>query len=161
MSNSPRRRQAGEGSISEYQTKAGPRFLIKYGVTQPDGSRKQVLQPGFTTRQLAAAKLREKLREVDRGEWVPPNKQRPDAYLAEWIAGKPLTPGTLQSYAKNIPLHIAPRLGATPVAKLTGASVDRWMRDLEREGRADGTGGLSARTVRYVSRSCARHCPMR
>jgi len=145
-----RRRQAGEGSISEYQTKAGPRFLIKYGVTQPDGSRKQVLQRGCLTRKEAATKLREKLREVERGEWVQPSKQRLDAYLTDWIAGKRLAPGTLQSYAKNVRLHIAPRLGATPLASLTGAAIDRWMRDLEREGRADGTGGLSARTVRYV-----------
>jgi hypothetical protein len=28
--------------------------------------------------------------------------------------------------------------------------VDAWMRKLEASGRADGTGGLSARTVRYV-----------
>src|SRR4051812_35931331 len=31
-----KRRQAGEGGISEYQTKAGPRFLIKYPVLQED-----------------------------------------------------------------------------------------------------------------------------
>jgi len=32
----PRRRQAGEGGISEYATKAGPRYLIKYGYTGQD-----------------------------------------------------------------------------------------------------------------------------
>jgi hypothetical protein len=42
----PRRRQAGEGTISEYKTKAGRRFLIKYPATQPDGSRKAVLPQG-------------------------------------------------------------------------------------------------------------------
>jgi transposase InsO family protein len=31
----PRRRQAGEGGISEYMTKAGPRFLIKYTAQRP------------------------------------------------------------------------------------------------------------------------------
>ena len=33
----PRRRQAGEGGISEYATKAGPRYLIKYTVQREDG----------------------------------------------------------------------------------------------------------------------------
>ena len=37
-----RRRQAGEGSISEYQTKAGPRFLIKYSAQREDGTRRVV-----------------------------------------------------------------------------------------------------------------------
>ena len=36
------------------------------------------------------------------------------------------------------------------VARLTGSAVDTWMRKLEESGRADGQGGLSARTVRYV-----------
>jgi integrase len=36
------------------------------------------------------------------------------------------------------------------VARLTGSAVDAWMRKLEESGRADGQGGLSARTVRYV-----------
>jgi hypothetical protein len=30
-----KRRQAGEGGISEYLTKAGPRFLIKYPAVPP------------------------------------------------------------------------------------------------------------------------------
>jgi integrase len=47
-------------------------------------------------------------------------------------------------------LHIAPRLGAIPMDRLSGTAVDAWMRTLEASGRADGQGGLSPRTVRYV-----------
>ena len=61
-----RRRQAGEGSISEYATKAGRRFLIKYWAPQSDGTRKQVLRRGFRTRQAAAEALREQLANIDR-----------------------------------------------------------------------------------------------
>ena len=77
-----------------------------------------------------------------------PSKQRLDAYLAEWVQGQRLSPATLTSYRKNIRLHIDPYLGAQPVARLTGPMVDAWMRKLEASGRADGQGGLSARTVR-------------
>jgi integrase len=84
------------------------------------------------------------------GEWVEPSKQRLDAYLAEWIQGQRLSPSTLASYRKNIRLHIDPYLGAQPVARLTGPAVNVWMRRLEASGRADGQGGLSARTVGYV-----------
>jgi integrase len=150
MTSRPRRRQAGEGGISEYTTKAGPRFLIKYPVLRQDGTKRVVLRRGFATRREAAARLRLELGKVEAGAWVEPSKLRLDAYLAEWIAGQRLSPSTLASYRKNIRLHIDPHLGATPLARLTGAAVDAWMRGLEISGRVDGRGGLSARTVRYV-----------
>lgn len=146
----PRRRQAGEGGISGYATKAGPRFLIKYTARRPDGSQRVVLKRGFTTRKAAAAALRAEIRTLEVGEWVEPTKQRLDAYLDEWVAGLRLSASTLSSYRKNIRLHITPYLGETPLSRLTGAAVDAWMRRLETSGRADGRGGLSARTVRYV-----------
>ena len=146
----PRRRQAGEGGISEYMTKAGPRFLIKFTAQRADGTKRVVLNRGFKTRKDAAVALRAEIRKTEVGEWVEPSKQRLDAYLAEWIQGQRLGPATLASYRKNIRLHIDPYLGAQPVARLTGPAVDVWMRRLEESGRADGQGGLSARTVRYV-----------
>jgi hypothetical protein len=145
-----KRRQAGEGGISEYLTKAGPRFLIKYPVQQEDGTKRVVLKRGFTTRREAAAALRAEIRRTETGEWVHPSKQPLAAYLAEWLDGQRLAPATLASYRKNVRLHVAPRLGATPMDRLTGTAVDAWMRTLEASGRADGRGGLSPRTVRYV-----------
>jgi Phage integrase, N-terminal SAM-like domain len=145
-----KRRQAGEGGISEYLTKAGPRFLIKYPVLLEDGTKRVVLKRGFRSRRDAAAQLRVEISKAETGVWVEPSKQRLDAYLAEWICGQRLSAATLASYRKNIRLHIAPHLGEIPLARLTGAAVDAWMRTLETSGRADGQGGLSARTVRYV-----------
>lgn len=146
----PRRRQWGEGGISEYSTKAGPRFLIKYPVQLPDGSRRMVLKRGFPTRREAATALREEIRKSKIGEWVEPSKQSLRDYMQEWLNGQRLAPSTLASYTKNFRLHIEPYLGSTHVDRLTGSAVDVWMRRLEASGRADGQGGLSARTVRYV-----------
>jgi integrase len=67
-----------------------------------------------------------------------------------WVDGQRLAPATLASYRKNIRLHIDPYLGATRVDRLTATAVDAWMRQLEAARRADGQGGLSACTVRYV-----------
>src|SRR3954467_1018603 len=145
-----KRRQAGKGGISEYSTKAGPRFLINYPVLQEDGTKRVVLKRGFKTRREAAAALRAEIRRTETGEWVHPSKQPLAAYLAQWLNGQRLAPRTLASYRKNVRLHIAPRLGATPMDRLTGTAVDAWMRMLEASGRADGQGGLSPRTVRYV-----------
>ncbi len=146
----PRRRQKGDGGISEYRTRAGPRFLIKYAVQREDGTTRVVLKRGLASRRDAAAALRAEIRKTDLGEWVEPSKQRLDAYLAEWMQTQRLSPSTRASYLKNIRLHIDPHLGAHRVTRLTGPMIDTWMRKLEAIGRADGTGGLSARTVRYV-----------
>ena len=136
----PRRRQAGEGGISEYMTNAGPRFLIKFTAKREDGTKRVVLKRGFKTRKDAAAALRAEIRKTEVGEWVEPSKQRLDAYLAEWVQGQRLSPATLASYRKNIRLHIDPYLGALAIPRLTGSMVDAWMRKLEasRPGRRSG-----------------------
>src|SRR3954469_19055810 len=145
-----KRRHKGEGGISEYRTRSGPRFLIKYLVGLEDGTTRVVLKRGFLTKKDAAAALRSEIGKAELGQWVPPSNQRLDAYLEEWIQGQRLSASTVASYRKNIRLHIDPHLGSRQVARLTGPMVDIWMRKLESSGRADGTGGLSARTVRYV-----------
>src|SRR3954454_11880406 len=145
-----KRRHKGEGGISEYRTRSGPRFLIKYPVGLEDGTTRVVLKRGFLTKKDAAAALRSEIRKAEIGQWVPPSNQRLDAYLEEWIQGQRLGPSTVASDRKNIRLHIDPHLGSRQVARLTGPMVEIWMRKLESSGRADGSGGLSARTVRYV-----------
>ena len=105
-----KRRQAGEGGISEYQTKAGPRFLIKYPMVQEDGTKRVVLKRGYKTRREAAAALRAEIRKTETGEWVHPSKQPLGAYLVEWLDGQRLAPATLASYRKNVRLHVAPYL---------------------------------------------------
>ncbi len=79
----PRRRQAGEGGISEYTTKAGPCFLIKYPVLLEDGTKRVVLKRGFVRRADVAAALQAEMRKVETGEWVEPATMRLDAYLTE------------------------------------------------------------------------------
>ena len=122
----------------------------KYPVLQEDGTRRVVLKRGYKTRRDAASALRTEIRRMETGEWVNPSKQPLGAYLAEWLDGQRLAPGTMASYRKNVRLHVVPRLGAVPMDRLTGTTVEAWMRTLEASGRADGQGGLSPRTVRYV-----------
>jgi integrase len=145
-----RRRQAGEGTISEYQTKAGRRFLIKYPAVQPDGTRKAVLRRGFLTRRDAAAALREQLARVDRGVHVAPSKITVEQHFATWLAGLRKGPTTIASYRKNVRLHVVPYIGDVKLAQLTGTRLTALYRQLETSGRHDGAGGLGARTVRYI-----------
>jgi integrase len=144
------RRKPGEGGVTAYETTQGTRYLIVWRVTDPaTGKRRQKLQRGFKAETAARKALREVVSKVDAGTYVEPAKQRTRQYLEQWVAGVQVGESTRASYAKNIRLHLVPRLGGTPLAGLTPAQITAVYRDLEREGRADGTGGLSARTVRY------------
>src|SRR4051812_50154444 len=115
-----RRRQAGEGGISEYQTKAGPRFLIKYSVLRDDGRKQVVLKRGFPTRREAAAALRAEVRKSETGEWVQPSQQLLGAYLAEWLDGQRVSPATLARHRKKGRLAIEPHPGGAPLPRLAG-----------------------------------------
>jgi integrase len=146
----PRRRQAGEGSISQYQTKAGPRFLIKYSAPAEDGGKRVVLKRGYLTRKAAAVALREQLTAVARGTHVRPSKVTVAGYLGEWLDGLRLAPSTVGSYRKNVRLHVEPHIGSMRLDQVTGTRLTALYRQLEQSGRIDGEGGLSARTVRYL-----------
>ncbi|TXN29303.1 tyrosine-type recombinase/integrase [Lacisediminihabitans profunda] len=146
----PRRRQAGEGGISEYATKAGVRYLIKYTAPQEDGTKRIVLKRGFLTRKAAGEELREQRTKVVTGTHVLTNRVTVGAHMAEWLDGLRLGQSTVASYRKNVRLHIEPYLGDLRLDQLTGTRLTAHYRKLETSGRFDGTGGLSARTVRYV-----------
>ncbi|HEY3715125.1 MAG TPA: site-specific integrase [Jatrophihabitantaceae bacterium] len=147
----PRRRQSGEGGISEYKTKAGPRYLIKYAAADEDGGRRVVLKRGYLTRKAAAAELREQLGKIADGTHVLPNKVTVGEHLAEWLDGLRLAESTVASYRKNVRLHVSPHIGDLRLDQLTGTRLTKLYRQLEQSGRADSKeGGLSARTVRYI-----------
>lgn len=146
----PRRRQAGEGTISEYTTKAGPRYLIKYSLPLEDGTKRQVLKRGFLTRREAAEALSDRRTSIKQGTHVTAKPSTVGEHLTVWLAGLRLSPSTEASYRRNVRLHLMPTLGPLRLEQVTGTRLTALYRQLEREGRADGEGGLSARTVRYL-----------
>lgn len=148
-----RRRKPGEGSVRKYTTAQGPRWYIVYGV--PDamtGKRRQKIERGFISEKAATTALRERLVDVAKGRYVEPSKQTLGEYLkGEWLPSLRNAPSTQASYRRNLEQHVIPKLGGTPLAKLTGLQLTALYRELEAGGRRDGKpGGLSARTVRYI-----------
>jgi hypothetical protein len=142
-----------------YRTKAGQlRYAIGFVRIMPDGTHKAVTRrtgpngERWTTERGAKRALREVLVAADKGELIDLSKQPVGAYLDEWLAGLRLAESTVASYRKNVRLHLAPHIGAVPLASLTTARIDAVYRQLERGGRADHKAGegLSPRTVRYV-----------
>jgi integrase len=82
---------------------------------------------------------------------VAPNRVTVAQHFGEWLDGLRLAPSTVASYRKNVRLHVEPHIGTIRLDQLTGTRLTRLYRQLEQSGRADGEGGLSARTVRYVA----------
>jgi integrase len=157
--NRPRRRADGEGAVIEYPTRAGVRYAIKWREQKEDGSERQVLRRRtrdgreMTSRKEAAEELGSILAKIREGAYVTPTgKITVGEWLDQWLAGLRLAPSTRASYAKNIRLHLKPKLGGIQLSRLTGTKISALYRELERTGRQDhrAGAGLSARTVRYI-----------
>jgi integrase len=136
-----------------YTTKAGQqRYAI--GFVKPDGTsvtrRRGMAGERWTAYKDAARALAQIQQLIEDGEYADPSRQRVGAFLDEWLDGLRLAPSTVASYRRNVRLHIKPYIGGEQLTRLTATKIDVLYRRLEREGRADEPGGLSARTVRYI-----------
>ena len=116
------------------------------------GERRQTSKGGFPTRKAAEAHLATVVGQVNTGTYVPPAKMTLAAYFERWldVQRTRLKPSTHESYAAVLRGRVVPELGSTPLERVTTADVDALYAKLLREGRADGKGGLSARSVRYT-----------
>jgi integrase len=148
----PRRRQAGEGGVYAYQTKAGVRWMIKYEGWRPDGTFGTVVKRGFLTRKAALDELGDRLAAIRKGVQAAASSNKTVRQLARvYLDGLRLAPSTKASYEQNFRLHILPEIGDVKLTQLSGARISALYRKLEKTGRRDhaaGT-GLSARTIRY------------
>ena len=76
-------------------------------------------------------------------------------YLNEWLEtyGKTnLRRSSYSGYARIIKQQVIPQLGELNLKELTSSDVDRLYAHLLQKGRADGKGGLSAKSVLYSHR---------
>src|SRR5262249_13159848 len=88
------------------------------------------------------------------GTYVEPTKQTVAEFLDEWLKFvKPsVSPKTHERYAEILQKGIAPLLGDVTLAKLKTDRIDTAFSKALTEGRRDGNGGLSPRTVHHMRR---------
>lgn len=141
---------------SKFQRKGSDEWTIKYDLPRDPitGKRRTKWQSGFRTKAEAQRALNKLLSQMDEGTFAEPSKQTLGEFLTnEWLPSlvtRGLRPNTIASYTQAVKNLIVPRLGAIPLQKLTPVHLNSTYADLLREGRCDGTGGLSARSVRYA-----------
>jgi integrase len=116
------------------------------------GARRQTSKGGFPTRKAAEAHITTVVGQVNTGTYVPPAKMTLAVYLEQWldVQRTRLRPATWESYSAVLNGRVVPELGSLALQQVTTAHVDALYAKLLREGRSDGKGGLSARSVRYT-----------
>jgi integrase len=132
--------------------KRGPTWTAYYYVIE-GLERRQRSKGGFKTKAAALSFLNETLTALQRGELVERSELTLGEYLTErWlpIMEHQVRPTTFLSYQRMMVLHVLPALGTVPLQKLTVDHLDQLYARLMSHGRLDGTGGLSAKTVRYI-----------
>lgn len=88
------------------------------------------------------------------GNYVEPTKQTVSEFLDEWLEFiKPsVAPKTHERYAEILQKSMAPLLMGVTLAKLKTDKIDAAFSKALTEGRRDGKGGLSPRTVHHMRR---------
>jgi integrase len=116
--------------------------------------RNQKWVSGFNTRREAEAALTTAKARVQGGAYVAPTRQTVGDYLDnDWLPSIRATirPSTYESYARNVRLHIIPRIGGVRLSQLDAGALNALYADLATSGRAWGKpGGLAPRTVQYI-----------
>ena len=117
-----------------------------------DGKRIRSWHSGFRTRKEAEAARADLVSAVNAGLYVVSSSKTLAAFAMDWVNAIRVTvrPATLESYERYLRLHVIPRLGHVQLQRLTAADLNRIYGELLHDGRRDGSGGLSRRTVRYI-----------
>ncbi len=101
----------------------------------------------YGPKSAAEAELAKWVAQVEQGGAVEPSRMRVAEFLDKWLehARVSLSPTTFRRYEEVVRLHLAPALGALPLARLSPLHVQEFVqRKLE--------AGLSARTVLHIYR---------
>jgi integrase len=117
------------------------------------GKRRRKWHSGYRTRREAEAARVEILGRIQRRDYVEPSQLTLASFLEDqWLPSISATvrAGTFESYQRNVRCHLVPRLGNVPLQALTPPRLNAFYAELLSDGRRDGRGGLSPRTVRYV-----------
>jgi integrase len=104
------------------------------------------------TKKEAEKRLSELLHQLDKGEFIKPDKVTVAEFLERWLKDytRPnLAPKTADWYAYIIRSHIVPTLGNIPLAQLKPETLQRYYAEKLASGRCDGKGALSPQTVRH------------
>ena len=119
------------------------------------GKRRQKWVTIRGTKQDAQRRLAQLVHERNSGTLAKSTKLTVADFLRQWLQDY-VSPNvramTAEQYAHKVLRHIIPPLGAIPLTSLEPAHIQRFHRQKLENGRLDGRGGLSARSVVHLHR---------
>lgn len=124
--------------------------ILNLGRDSATGKRKQQWVTVRGTKRDAERKLAELQHQMDTGTFIRPSKLTLGAFLQEWLQSYVATnvrAATLEGYRIIVERHLTPALGAIVLSELRPTHLQGYYAKALKEGRRDGGGGLSARTV--------------
>ena len=139
-----------EGSIRKRKNGTWEgRYTIGYDA---HGRQKQLSVYG-KTRAEVARKLNEKTAAIQNGTYIIPRDHTLLEWLENWLttyAYIKVRASTYASYQAYINNHIAPYIGGVKLQKLTTEQLQLFFNEKSKNGRLDGKGGLSPKTIRNL-----------
>jgi integrase len=116
------------------------------------GKRKQHWESVKGNKKVAEKRLSELINQLDNGIFIKPDKTTLTEYLDKWLidyAQVNVSPRTLEGYEHIIKRHIIPALGSITLTQLKPEHLQRYYANKLKDGRLDGKGNLSQKTVRH------------
>jgi integrase len=151
------RRGNNEGSIIERKViKNGKEY--KYFVAQvtigydPQTGKQKMKQFSSKSRGEVSRKMTDALSKLQTGTYIEPTSLTLEKWLIDWLTGrKPhIAENTYSSYETIIKCHINPSIGKTKLKDLRTRDIQILLNSKLINGRINGKGGLSSRTVKYI-----------
>ena len=142
------------GSIRQ-RSKGSWEITIDIGRDLATGKRLRHFQSVRGNKKHAQQRLAELLVSIEQGSYSKPRRLTLGEWLENWIGSYAITncsPRTVDSYRSEVRTHIATNLGAIPLTQLRPQHLQTYYANALSQGRVDGKGGLSARTVLYHHR---------
>ena len=143
-----------KGSIRQ-RSKGSWEIFYDMGADPVTGRRRQKSQTVKGTKRDAQRILREVLLSLEQGSYVKPTKITVGEWLSQWLkdyVSMNTTDRTQEHYSSTVKCHLMPSLGKIILADLQPQHIQSYYADKLSKGRADGKGGLSARSVVYHHR---------
>ena len=126
-------------------------IVIDVGRDPATGKRKQQWVSVKGTKKDAERKLSEMLNQLDNGTFIKPSKSTFADFLEVWLRDyvNQLAPRTAEGYEYILRCHVIPSLGNVNLVQLKPEHLQKYYSSKIENGRADGKGGLSRRTMRH------------
>ena len=130
-------------------------IVLDMGRDPATGRRRQQWVTVKGTKREAERKLAQLQHTLDTGEYIKPTKLKVGEHLQHWLrdyASTNVRPRTLEGYQMIVECHLIPKLGHIVLTQLQPSQIQAYCAEALRNGRSNGKGGLSSRTVKHHHR---------